>query len=60
VAYKAKTSIERHIQKHFVYMQAIRTTTEGGDFSHKSKGRSGWLTKVGICDEKNEESTLMP
>jgi hypothetical protein len=36
-------------------MQAIRTMANGDDFDHKSKGGSGWLTKAGTCEGKNEE-----
>jgi hypothetical protein len=31
---------------------------EGGDFDHKLKGRSSWLTKAGTCEVKNEEKYI--
>jgi hypothetical protein len=44
-------------------MQAMKAMAKGGDFGHKSKVRSSWLTKAETCEVKNEEkyiTTLIP
>jgi hypothetical protein len=55
---EAKTSTKRSVQKHFVYTQAKKIMTEGGDICHKSKGRSSWLTKARTCGVRNEEKYI--
>jgi hypothetical protein len=36
----------------------MKAMAEGGDFGHKSEGRSSWLTKAGTCEVKTKENYI--